>query len=56
MVLVLFSFAVVGTGILRPKAGFPQRRENLEVPENLNGHVKVMEHEKLAKVMKFCDQ
>ena len=32
---------------------FPRRLENLE---NEDGHGKVMEHEKLAKVMEFCDQ
>ena len=32
--------------------GFPQRLNNLE---NENGHGKVMEHEKLPKVMEFCD-
>ena len=34
---------------IRVKIGLPQRLKNLEIGGNDNGHVKFMEHEKLAK-------
>ena len=41
--------------LLTQPSGFPQRLENLEIQENENGHGKVMEHIKMAKVMEFCN-
>ena len=51
MVNVSFSSRKIKYVLL---TGFPQRLEFLEILENVNGHGKVMEHEK--KVMEFCDQ